>query len=118
MAQKARFFTSVFRTYLSSTLFRAGFVRNTIISQDRLRTKTGRKLKQDRATISFAGGKDDTQQTFWLAETLKYLYLIFSPDDVVPLDKYVLNTEVSKNGPFEPSIYRSHDFTKTGSGQT
>ena len=63
------------------------------------------------------GGKDDTQQTFWyvrsnaataysghvtsvhvfvccrLAETLKYLYLIFSPDDVVPLDKYVLNTE-------------------------
>ena len=40
-----------------------------------------------------AGGKDDTQQTFWLAETLKYLYLIFSPDDVVPLDKYVLNTE-------------------------
>jgi len=28
-----------------------------------------------------------------LAETLKYLYLIFSPDDVVPLDKYVLNTE-------------------------
>eukprot|EP01043_Picozoa_sp_COSAG02_P048502 COSAG02_NODE_4769_length_4999_cov_3.430612_1_plen_113_part_00 len=67
------------------------------------------------------GEKDDTQQTFWylnlktisvsdhvtlrafllclchvhrrLAETLKYLYLIFSPDDVVPLDKYVLNTE-------------------------
>ena len=28
-----------------------------------------------------------------LAETLKYLYLIFSPDDVIPLDKYVLNTE-------------------------
>eukprot|EP01051_Picozoa_sp_SAG22_P013516 SAG22_NODE_1524_length_4228_cov_4.624606_2_plen_346_part_00 len=37
--------------------------------------------------------KDDTQQSFWLAETLKYLYLLFSPDDVVPLDKYVFNTE-------------------------
>ena len=29
----------------------------------------------------------DTQQSFWLAETLKYLYLLFSPDEVVPLDK-------------------------------
>jgi len=39
------------------------------------------------------GAKDDTQQSFWLAETLKYLYLLFSPDDVIPLDKYVFNTE-------------------------
>ena len=31
--------------------------------------------------------KDDTQQSFWLAETLKYFYLLFSPDDVIPLDK-------------------------------
>jgi mannosyl-oligosaccharide alpha-1,2-mannosidase len=37
--------------------------------------------------------KDDHQQSFFLAETLKYLYLIFSPDDVVPLDKFVFNTE-------------------------
>lgn len=27
------------------------------------------------------------------AETLKYLFLLFSPDDVLPLDKIVLNTE-------------------------
>ena len=37
--------------------------------------------------------KDDVQQSFFLAETLKYLYLIFSDDDVLPLDKYVFNTE-------------------------
>jgi mannosyl-oligosaccharide alpha-1,2-mannosidase len=36
---------------------------------------------------------DDTQQTFWLAETLKYLYLLFSDDETIPLDKYVFNTE-------------------------
>jgi len=36
---------------------------------------------------------DDVQQSFFLAETLKYLYLLFSPDTVVPLDKWVLNTE-------------------------
>ena len=28
--------------------------------------------------------KDDTQQSFWLAETLKYLYLLFSPDEASP----------------------------------
>eukprot|EP01107_Rhizomastix_libera_P002648 TRINITY_DN1458_c0_g1_i8.p1 TRINITY_DN1458_c0_g1~~TRINITY_DN1458_c0_g1_i8.p1 ORF type:complete len:577 (-),score=173.58 TRINITY_DN1458_c0_g1_i8:1337-3067(-) len=37
--------------------------------------------------------KDNLQQSFFLAETLKYLYLLFSPDDVIPLDKYVFNTE-------------------------
>ena len=36
---------------------------------------------------------DDTQQSFFLAETLKYLYLLFSPTDVIPLDEYVFNTE-------------------------
>jgi len=32
-------------------------------------------------------------ESFFLAETLKYLYLIFSDDDVLPLDEWVLNTE-------------------------
>ncbi|BFZ09518.1 hypothetical protein BsWGS_12557 [Bradybaena similaris] len=36
---------------------------------------------------------DDVQQSFFLAETLKYLYLIFSEDSLLPLDKWVLNTE-------------------------
>jgi len=36
---------------------------------------------------------DDVQQSFFFAETLKYLYLIFSDDNVISLDKYVLNTE-------------------------
>eukprot|EP01101_Sappina_pedata_P007691 TRINITY_DN4112_c0_g1_i1.p1 TRINITY_DN4112_c0_g1~~TRINITY_DN4112_c0_g1_i1.p1 ORF type:complete len:657 (+),score=259.98 TRINITY_DN4112_c0_g1_i1:2-1972(+) len=40
-----------------------------------------------------AGSFDDSQQTFLLAETFKYLYLLFQDDSVIPLDKYVLNTE-------------------------
>ena len=36
---------------------------------------------------------DNTQQSFFLAETLKYLYLLFSPTDVLSLDEWVLNTE-------------------------
>ncbi|GAB4814643.1 hypothetical protein N2152v2_001689 [Parachlorella kessleri] len=36
---------------------------------------------------------DDTQQSFFLAETLKYLYLIYSPDEALDWDDWVLNTE-------------------------
>jgi mannosyl-oligosaccharide alpha-1,2-mannosidase len=36
---------------------------------------------------------DDTQQSFFLAETLKYLYLLFSPADTLSLEEYVFNTE-------------------------
>jgi len=41
---------------------------------------------------------DDTQQSFFLAETLKYLYLIFSDDDLISLDDYVFNTEAHPLG--------------------
>ncbi|KAJ1535634.1 Mannosyl-oligosaccharide 1,2-alpha-mannosidase IB [Nowakowskiella sp. JEL0078] len=35
----------------------------------------------------------DVQESYFLAETLKYLYLLFSSDDTIPLEKYVFNTE-------------------------
>ncbi|XP_043930344.1 mannosyl-oligosaccharide 1,2-alpha-mannosidase IA [Protopterus annectens] len=38
-------------------------------------------------------GHDDVQQSFFLAETLKYLYLLFSEDDHIPFDHWVFNTE-------------------------
>ncbi|KAM3389328.1 hypothetical protein ACQJBY_011442 [Aegilops geniculata] len=40
-----------------------------------------------------SGEKDDKMQTFFLAETLKYLYLLFSPPSVVSFDEWVFNTE-------------------------
>ncbi|XP_053603414.1 mannosyl-oligosaccharide alpha-1,2-mannosidase IA isoform X1 [Plodia interpunctella] len=36
---------------------------------------------------------DDVQQSFFLAETLKYLYLLFSEDELLPLEQWVFNTE-------------------------
>lgn len=36
---------------------------------------------------------DDSMESFFTAETLKYFYLIFSEPDVVSLDEFVLNTE-------------------------
>ncbi|KOS17439.1 Endoplasmic reticulum mannosyl-oligosaccharide 1 [Escovopsis weberi] len=35
----------------------------------------------------------DQMESFWLAETLKYYYLLFSDPDVASLDEYVFNTE-------------------------
>ncbi len=32
----------------------------------------------------------DTMESFWLAETLKYFYLLFSEPSLVSLDDYVL----------------------------
>nr|XP_061609884.1 mannosyl-oligosaccharide 1,2-alpha-mannosidase IA [Phyllopteryx taeniolatus] len=36
---------------------------------------------------------DDVQQSFYLAETLKYLYLLFSDDEHIHLEHWVFNTE-------------------------
>nr|POF09790.1 endoplasmic reticulum mannosyl-oligosaccharide 1,2-alpha-mannosidase [Quercus suber] len=35
----------------------------------------------------------DSMESFWMAETLKYFYLLFSEPDVLSLDEWVFNTE-------------------------
>jgi mannosyl-oligosaccharide alpha-1,2-mannosidase len=37
--------------------------------------------------------KEDSMESFWMAETLKYFYLIFSETDLISLDEFVFNTE-------------------------
>ena len=44
-------------------------------------------------TDSPSPSKDDIQHSWFFAETLKYLFLLFSDPSVIPLDKYVFNTE-------------------------
>ncbi|KAF9307465.1 hypothetical protein BGZ74_000024 [Mortierella antarctica] len=44
----------------------------------------------------------DKMETFFLAETLKYLYLLFGPEEVLPLDQYVFNTEAHPLPVFTP----------------
>lgn len=36
---------------------------------------------------------NDEMESFWLAETLKYFYLLFAEESVLSLDEWVLNTE-------------------------
>lgn len=40
-----------------------------------------------------ANDMEDSMESFWLAETLKYFYLLFETPDVISLDEWVLNTE-------------------------
>ena len=38
-------------------------------------------------------GFRDKMESFFLGETLKYLFLLFGDNEIIPLDKYVFNTE-------------------------
>jgi mannosyl-oligosaccharide alpha-1,2-mannosidase len=55
------------------------------------RTASGHAAVKD--VTSRLGDLRDSMESFWLAETLKYFYLLFSEESVVSLDEYVLNTE-------------------------
>ncbi|KAJ4984486.1 Mannosyl-oligosaccharide 1,2-alpha-mannosidase 2 [Stagonosporopsis vannaccii] len=48
----------------------------------------------------------DNMESFWLAETLKYFYLLFGPNDILPLDQIVLNTEAHPFPRFDASKKR------------
>ncbi|KAJ9499381.1 hypothetical protein H2202_004964 [Exophiala xenobiotica] len=56
-------------------------------------TKTDVAHAAVKDVTSQLGEQQDTMESFWLAETLKYYYLLFSEPDLVSLDDYVLNTE-------------------------
>ncbi|KAK6535934.1 mannosyl-oligosaccharide alpha-1,2-mannosidase [Arthrobotrys megalospora] len=47
-------------------------------------------------------GQRDNMESFWLAETLKYFYLLFSPNDLLPLTEVVFNTEAHPLPKFDP----------------
>jgi mannosidase alpha-like ER degradation enhancer 2 len=53
------------------------------------RTETGYAALADVTTKE----KSDDMESFFLAETLKYAYLLFADDEVFDLDKHVFNTE-------------------------
>ncbi|HUL43613.1 MAG TPA: glycoside hydrolase family 47 protein [Bacteroidota bacterium] len=55
----------------------------------RCRTESGYAYLLDVSKMQ----KGDAMQSFFLAETLKYLYLLFAPPEALPFDKYVFNTE-------------------------
>lgn len=61
-------------------------------------TYSAQQTQQGRAEYSSPENWTDSQESFFLAETLKYLYLLFSDPDFLPLDRYVFNTEAHPLG--------------------
>lgn len=59
-------------------------------------TYTREQLEKEGVSIQM-----DSMESFWMAETLKYFYLIFSEPDVVSLDQWMFNTEAH---PFKRSL--------------
>jgi len=59
----------------------------------RRETKTSSGFANLRTVERSPAPKEDSMPSYFLAETLKYLYLMFKEEDLVPLDKYVFNTE-------------------------
>jgi mannosyl-oligosaccharide alpha-1,2-mannosidase len=55
------------------------------------RTEAGHSAIQD--VLSDEPRQTDSMESFWVAETLKYFYLLFTTPDVISLDEWVLNTE-------------------------
>ncbi|RFU28407.1 hypothetical protein B7463_g7950, partial [Scytalidium lignicola] len=57
------------------------------------KSEYGHSAIHDVTTLQSPVTKLDQMESFWLAETLKYFYLLYSTPDVVSLDEWVLNTE-------------------------
>ncbi|KAK4154304.1 glycosyl hydrolase family 47-domain-containing protein [Chaetomidium leptoderma] len=56
-------------------------------------TDAGHSAIRDVTSKELPADKEDSMESFWLAETLKYFYLLFETPDVLSLDEWVLNTE-------------------------
>ncbi|QUC20359.1 uncharacterized protein UV8b_04600 [Ustilaginoidea virens] len=56
-------------------------------------TETDLAFASIRDTTSNGSAKLDSMETFWLAETTKYFYLVFEDEGVIDLDDWVFNTE-------------------------
>ncbi|PFH51964.1 glycoside hydrolase family 47 protein [Amanita thiersii Skay4041] len=57
--------------------------------------------------------KDD-MPSFFLAETLKYFYLLFTDDDILPLTEWVLNTEAHPFPIFDWNSWEKEEYGVSG----
>jgi len=59
--------------------------------EKRTRTQYGHAAIND--VTREAPGFENSMESFWTAETLKYFYLLFADEDLISLDEWVFNTE-------------------------
>ncbi|KAF7309201.1 alpha-1,2-Mannosidase [Mycena kentingensis (nom. inval.)] len=81
-------------------------------------TKTPAGYASLRTVEVSPGIKEDDMPSFFLAETLKYLYLLFTNADLLPLDRWVFNTEAHPLPVFEWTGKERAEFGMAGSETT
>lgn len=57
------------------------------------KTEIAHSAIQDVTKANGRAEPTDSMESFWLAETLKYFYLLFTTPDAYSLDEWVFNTE-------------------------
>jgi len=75
-----------------------------------LRTKTPSGYASLQTVEQLPSPRMDEMPSYFLAETLKYLYLLFREDDLVPLDRWVFNTEAHPFPMFEWTPEEKHKY--------
>jgi mannosyl-oligosaccharide alpha-1,2-mannosidase len=61
--------------------------------EENTRTPLANSALDDITVTEGKPGQTNSMESFWLGETLKYFYLMFSEPDLISLDEYVFNTE-------------------------
>ncbi|KAJ5172332.1 Mannosyl-oligosaccharide 1-2-alpha-mannosidase [Penicillium capsulatum] len=75
------------------------FVRHTAVVEDVSATDDSTATRRVKSFTSLGNAntvpaeKRDNMESFWMAETLKYFYLLFSDRDFISLEEHVFNTE-------------------------
>ncbi|KAH6641130.1 glycoside hydrolase [Chaetomium tenue] len=61
--------------------------------EENTKTPLANSALDDITVTEWKPSQTDSMESFWLGETLKYFYLMFSEPDLISLDEYVFNTE-------------------------
>ncbi|KAK3400511.1 glycosyl hydrolase family 47-domain-containing protein [Sordaria brevicollis] len=79
----------------SSSSIRSYNSRSSFSSATKYSAPGSSSLRDEEEKRATKGGPafTDSMESFWLAETLKYFYLLFAEPEVISLDEWVLNTE-------------------------
>ncbi|KAI0741365.1 glycoside hydrolase [Daedaleopsis nitida] len=77
-------------------------------------TKTPSGYASLQSVASSPGEKKDEMPSFFTAETLKYLYLLFKEEEVISLDRWVFNTEAHPLPVFEWSGWERERYDIVG----
>ncbi|CAL5867683.1 uncharacterized protein PFLUO_LOCUS1902 [Penicillium psychrofluorescens] len=84
------------------------FVRHTAVLEE-VYDEEGQAQKRIKGFTSLSNADTippvtrDNMESFWMAETLKYLYLLFSDRDFISLEEHVFNTEAHPFPRFKPA---------------